>query len=76
MLGGLFAASLAAFLVYGPRLDASTSGFALSQAISFSSMILVSSVPVSKVNLRLIYVTVVGQNGQRDGSPRKLCRGK
>ncbi|OWT36272.1 ATP-binding cassette transporter [Cryptococcus neoformans] len=40
MLGGLFAASLAAFLVYGPRLDASTSGFALSQAISFSSMIL------------------------------------
>lgn len=48
MLGGLFAASLAAFLVYGPRLDASTSGFALSQAISFSSMILVSSVPVSK----------------------------
>ncbi|WVO13290.1 hypothetical protein L204_100903 [Cryptococcus depauperatus] len=40
MLGGLFAASLAAFLVYGPRMDASTSGFALSQAISFSSMIL------------------------------------
>ncbi|WVQ79115.1 hypothetical protein IAT38_001210 [Cryptococcus sp. DSM 104549] len=40
MLGGLFAASLAAFLIYGPRLDASTSGFALSQAISFSSMIL------------------------------------
>lgn len=48
MLGGLFAASLAAFLVYGPRLDASTSGFALSQAISFSSMILVSSILVSK----------------------------
>ncbi|OCF31712.1 ATP-binding cassette transporter [Kwoniella heveanensis BCC8398] len=40
MLGGVFAASLAAFLVYGPRLDASTSGFALSQAISFSTMIL------------------------------------
>ncbi|TYJ59220.1 hypothetical protein B9479_000209 [Cryptococcus floricola] len=40
MLGGLFAACLAAFLVYGPRLDASTAGFALSQAISFSSMIL------------------------------------
>ncbi|WRT65691.1 uncharacterized protein IL334_002636 [Kwoniella shivajii] len=29
-----------AFLVYGPRLDASTTGFALSQAISFSAMIL------------------------------------
>ncbi|WWC87878.1 uncharacterized protein L201_002776 [Kwoniella dendrophila CBS 6074] len=40
MLGGLFASSLAAFLVYGPRLDASTTGFALSQAISFSAMIL------------------------------------
>ncbi|WVR03866.1 hypothetical protein IAU60_000864 [Kwoniella sp. DSM 27419] len=40
MLGGLFASSLAAFLVYGPRLDASTSGFALSQAISFSAYIL------------------------------------
>lgn len=40
MLGGLFAASLAAFLVYGPRLDASTSGFALSQAVSLSGMIL------------------------------------
>jgi ABC-type multidrug transport system fused ATPase/permease subunit len=40
MLGGLFAASLAGFLVYGPRLDASTSGFALSQAISFSGMII------------------------------------
>ena len=33
---------MTAFLVYGPRLDASTSGFALSQAISFSGMILVS----------------------------------
>lgn len=40
MLGGLFAAVLAAFLVYGARLDASTSGFALSQAVSFSSLIL------------------------------------
>ncbi|EIW66578.1 hypothetical protein TREMEDRAFT_65446 [Tremella mesenterica DSM 1558] len=40
LLGGLFAAGLAAFLVYGPHLDASTSGFALSQAISFSGMIL------------------------------------
>ena len=40
MLGALFAALLGAFLIYGPRLDASTSGFALSQAISFSSMIL------------------------------------
>ncbi|ODO04635.1 hypothetical protein I350_05244 [Cryptococcus amylolentus CBS 6273] len=40
MLGGLFAAALGAFLVYGAKLDASTSGFALSQAISFSSMIL------------------------------------
>ncbi|WWC68639.1 uncharacterized protein I206_102570 [Kwoniella pini CBS 10737] len=40
MLGGLFASLLAAFLVYGPRLDASTTGFALSQAISFSAMIL------------------------------------
>ncbi|ORY22510.1 hypothetical protein BCR39DRAFT_551500 [Naematelia encephala] len=40
MLGGLFAASLAAFLVYGPAFDASTSGFALNQAVSFSGMIL------------------------------------
>lgn len=40
MLGSLFATLLAAFLVYGPRLDASTTGFALSQAIAFSSMIL------------------------------------
>ena len=40
MLGGLFASLLAAFLVYGPRLNASTAGFALSQAISFSAMIL------------------------------------
>ena len=40
MLGGLFAALLAAFVVYGPELDASTAGFALSQAISFSAMIL------------------------------------
>ncbi|ORX36515.1 hypothetical protein BD324DRAFT_651753 [Kockovaella imperatae] len=40
MLGALFGALLGAFLVYGPRMDASTSGFALSQAISFSSMIL------------------------------------
>lgn len=40
MLGGLFASALAAFLIYGPRLDASTSGFALSQAISFSGMII------------------------------------
>lgn len=40
LLGGLFAAGLAAFLVYGTRKDASTSGFALSQAISFSAMIL------------------------------------
>nr|XP_019050369.1 ATP-binding cassette transporter [Kwoniella bestiolae CBS 10118]OCF29299.1 ATP-binding cassette transporter [Kwoniella bestiolae CBS 10118] len=40
MLGGLFSALLAAFLVYGVRLDASTTGFALSQAISFSAMIL------------------------------------
>ena len=40
MLGALFAALLAAFLVYGPRLDASTAGFALSQAISFSGLIL------------------------------------
>ncbi|WVQ64901.1 uncharacterized protein L199_003070 [Kwoniella botswanensis] len=32
--------SMAAFLVYGVRLDASTTGFALSQAISFSAMIL------------------------------------
>lgn len=39
-LGGLFSAVLAAFLVYGARLDASTAGFALSQAISFSQMIL------------------------------------
>lgn len=40
MLGGLFASLLAAFLIYGPKLDASTAGFALSQAISFSSLIL------------------------------------
>jgi ABC-type multidrug transport system fused ATPase/permease subunit len=40
MLGGLFASLLAGFLVYGPRLDASTSGFALSQAIAFSGMII------------------------------------
>lgn len=40
MLGGLFAMSLAAFLVYGKRLDPSTVGFALSQGISFSTMIL------------------------------------
>lgn len=40
MLGGLFAAVLAAFLVYGIKLDASTAGFALSQAVSFSTMIL------------------------------------
>jgi ABC-type multidrug transport system fused ATPase/permease subunit len=40
MLGGLFASLLAGFLVYGPKLDASTSGFALSQAISFSGLIL------------------------------------
>ena len=40
MLGGLFAALLAAFLIYGPKRDASTAGFALSQAISFSGMIL------------------------------------
>jgi hypothetical protein len=43
MLGGLFAALLAAFLVYGPRMDASTAGFALNQAIAFSYTILVSS---------------------------------
>lgn len=40
MLGGLFAAVLAAFIVYGAELDASTAGFALSQAVSFSTMIL------------------------------------
>lgn len=40
MLGGLFAAVLASFLIYGPGLDASTAGFALSQAISFSAQIL------------------------------------
>ena len=40
MLGALFAALLGAFLIYGPRLPASTAGFALSQAISFSAMIL------------------------------------
>lgn len=40
MLGGLFAAVLAAFLIYGIKLDASAAGFALSQAVSFSSMIL------------------------------------
>ena len=40
MLGGLFSAALAAFIVYGPPMDASTAGFALSQAISCSVMIL------------------------------------
>jgi ABC-type multidrug transport system fused ATPase/permease subunit len=40
MLGGLFASVLAAFIVYGAKLDASTAGFALSQAVSFSTMIL------------------------------------
>jgi ABC-type transport system involved in cytochrome bd biosynthesis fused ATPase/permease subunit len=42
MLGGLFAALLAAFLIYGPAMDASTAGFALNQAIAFSYVILVS----------------------------------
>lgn len=42
MLGGLFASMLAAFLVWGPGMEASTAGFALSQAIAFSAIILVS----------------------------------
>jgi ABC-type multidrug transport system fused ATPase/permease subunit len=42
MLGGLFAALLAAFIVYGPKRDSSSAGFALSQAIVFSSNILAS----------------------------------
>lgn len=41
MLGGLFASLLGAFLIYSVHLDPSTSGFALLQAIAFSSMILV-----------------------------------
>lgn len=40
MLGGLFAMSLASFLVYGKAMDASRAGFVLSQGISFASMIL------------------------------------
>ncbi|KII93466.1 hypothetical protein PLICRDRAFT_35686 [Plicaturopsis crispa FD-325 SS-3] len=40
-LGGLFAASLAAYLVYGPKLvSASNTGFSLTMAIGFSSLIL------------------------------------
>ncbi|KAL1411644.1 hypothetical protein Q8F55_002608 [Vanrija albida] len=41
MLGGLFASLLGAFLIYSVHLDPATSGFALLQAIAFSSMILV-----------------------------------
>jgi ABC-type multidrug transport system fused ATPase/permease subunit len=40
MLGGLFSMTLAIFLVYVVRLDPSTSGFALTQAISFAGTIL------------------------------------
>ncbi|KII86823.1 hypothetical protein PLICRDRAFT_700101 [Plicaturopsis crispa FD-325 SS-3] len=40
-LGGLFAASLAAYLVYGPKaVSASNTGFSLTMAIGFSSIIL------------------------------------
>jgi len=38
LLGGVFSALLAAFLVYGSNLDAATAGFTLSQGVSFSSM--------------------------------------
>lgn len=40
MLGGLFSMTLAIFLVYVVRLDPSTSGFVLTQAISFAGTIL------------------------------------
>ena len=40
-LGGLFAASLATYLLYGmPGSKASTTGFSLNMAVSFSCMIL------------------------------------
>ncbi|GLB36501.1 putative atp-binding cassette [Lyophyllum shimeji] len=39
-LGALFAASLAAFLVYGPTQIASNTGFSLNMAVGFSGMIL------------------------------------
>ncbi|KAI0317990.1 hypothetical protein OF83DRAFT_1118292 [Amylostereum chailletii] len=41
LLGGLFSAALAAYLIYGPRnILPSNTGFALTQAVSFSGMIL------------------------------------
>ncbi|EMD37786.1 hypothetical protein CERSUDRAFT_65379 [Gelatoporia subvermispora B] len=39
-LGGLFAASLAAYMVYGRQLGASNTGFSLAMAVEFSRMIL------------------------------------
>lgn len=39
-LGGLFAASLAAYLVYGHTKAAETTGFSLNMAVGFSGMIL------------------------------------
>ncbi|OCH90238.1 hypothetical protein OBBRIDRAFT_812797 [Obba rivulosa] len=39
-LGGLFAASLAAYLVYGRNMRASNTGFSLAMAVDFSGMIL------------------------------------
>ncbi|EKM58631.1 uncharacterized protein PHACADRAFT_90147 [Phanerochaete carnosa HHB-10118-sp] len=40
MLAGLFSASLATYMVYGPSRDASDTGFSLTMAVGFSSMIL------------------------------------
>ncbi|KAG8908974.1 hypothetical protein FRB99_000077 [Tulasnella sp. 403] len=39
-LGGLFAAALAAYLIYGRKVDPSTTGFSLSMALSFTGMLL------------------------------------
>lgn len=40
VLGGLFSTSLAAYLVYGSQVDASSAGFQLNMAVSLASSIL------------------------------------